>query len=143
MTTAPWAARRALTVLLPAPMPPVRPSRNTEGGPSAGAAVAVRGDVHVVHVVGRGTAAIAHASPAARRGRPPDLLLPDEVVDSELAPVLLQECCDLVARGGVHHDVERAAGGVVSTAAAGSAVAADGRELRAHGTKDAYRVRLQ
>src|ERR671913_433597 len=99
MTTAPCMARRALTVLLPEPMPPVRPSRNTDAGPSAGAAVAERGGVHVVHVIGRGAAAIAHASPAAGRGWTPDPLLPDEVMDAELGSMLLQERSNLVAGG--------------------------------------------
>src|SRR5688500_7977137 len=100
MTIAPCAARRALTVLLPEPIPPVRPSRNTAGCPS-------RTDVDVVHVVGRGAAAVAHAAPAVRRCRPPDPLLPDQVVDAELGGILLQERGDLVARGGVDHDVDR------------------------------------
>src|SRR5687767_49242 len=98
MTIAPCEARRALTRLLPEPIPPVRPSRNTAARPS-------RTDVDVVHVVGRGAASIAHAAPAVRRGGPPDPLLPDQVVDAEFGRILLQERGDLVTRGGVDHDV--------------------------------------
>src|SRR5688500_3768546 len=129
MTIAPCAARRALTVLLPDPIPPVRPSRNTEARPS-------RTDVDVVHVVGGGAAPVAHASPAVRRGGPPDPLLPDQVVDAELGRILLQERGDLVARRRVDHDVDRGPSGVVASAAAEAAVAADRRELGAHRAED-------
>src|SRR5689334_15116852 len=128
MTTAPWAASSALTVLLPDPMPPVRPTWNTRDL-AGGAGAAVRGDVHVVHVVGRGAAAAGHGPPpVARALHGPDVLVPDDLADAELSRVGADEVGDPIAEAhvGADHDVDRASAGVLAATGA-AAPAGDDR----------------
>src|SRR4051812_2780787 len=97
MTTAPCDTSKALTVLFPEPIPPVRPTRSI-GVDLAGRGVAIGRDVDVVHVIGSSTAPVGHCSPTVTGPlHGPDVLVPDDLTDAECPGVLLRECGDLVA----------------------------------------------
>merc|ERR1712173_431542 len=101
-----------------------------EDGADSGAGLDV--DVDVVAMVLGGATSVLHRAPAlaGAAGRP-DLLVPDDVVDPELAGVLLGvvgERLPLGATGGAegHHEVGREAGRVSVGVGGAVAVAADG-----------------
>src|ERR671910_2279904 len=106
MTTAPRSARSTLTKLLPAPMPPVNPTRMAS---SESSGVAERGDVDVVLVVGGVAPPRLHRAPTVTAAlRRPDVLLPNNLADSELTPVLPGHVGDGSADLQIlRHDVER------------------------------------
>src|SRR6478609_1740344 len=88
----------------------------------------VGGDVHVVHVVRRGRAAVLHELPGA--ARLPVALAPDDVLHVQLGGVRLHEGGDGVAlRTARDHQVGGLAGAVLAGV---GAVAADGAEVE-HG----------